>query len=251
MTISVCFLASAARLGSINTISTRMSSCQRPHILATCTTWWWAHVSWTRLHVKKHWSTKGQDRVSGWVELGWGGTGPRLDWRQPPTIIPWISGPSFLSKWVTLWLHQQISDHVIFFLSLSGLVVLTILLGTINLGHIFKLNIGVSRRAQGEVVISSFWKSDINCVRSDLAYHEQDDFPTSSKRFLTLLNADTNMLTNMRCTFPYCGLLRSMHVNSYHKFIDAFVPESVNFQRILDIPRTNSERTHPWGAQLA
>ena len=47
---------------------------------------------------------------------------------------------------------------MLFFLSLSGLVVLTILLGIINPGHVFKLNIGVSRRVQGEVVISSFLK---------------------------------------------------------------------------------------------
>lgn len=118
---------------------------------------------------------------------------------------------------------------LIFLSSLSGLVVLIILLGT---GAYFELSIGVSRRAQGEVVISSFWKSEINCVRSDLAYHGQDDFPTSLKRFLALLNADTNMLTNMRMHF-HCSLLRSMHVNSYHKFIDTFIPESVNFQRIF------------------
>jgi len=90
-----------------------------------------------------------------------------------------------------------------------------------------------------------FRKSDINCVRSDLAYHEQDDFPTSLKRFLTLLNADTNMLTNMRMHFSLLWLAEINAREFYHKFIDTFVPESVNLQRILDIPGTNAERTHP------
>jgi len=42
---------------------------------------------------------------------------------------------------------------LIFLSSLSGLVVLIILLGT---GAYVELSIGVSRRAQGEVAISSF-----------------------------------------------------------------------------------------------